>query len=865
MKKMMKLWLLCITILSGTFIAQEKVLTDSKGNKVPDELMKLISVSFDGVDLSDAVHEIAAKGGFHLNYNQKIILSEKKLYFKTEKQPAFLLLKNITKDFGIDLIVLKGKQIVFVKQKKVSSSDEQTKYTISGYVTDAKTGEALINTNIYIKELNAGTVANNYGFYSITLNEGTYLIKYSFISYDSQEFVIELDSNIKKDVVLNEVAVTSDTIVVVSQYERENVFNVKLGSIKLIPEKIKTIPMLLGEHDILKTLQMLPGISNYREGDCGLYVRGGNSDQNLILLDEAPIYSAFHTFGLFSVFNSEAINKIDVMKGTAPAKYGGRISSVIDMQMKEGNMKEFKGDAGIGLIFSRLMLQAPIYQDKASFLISGRRTYLDGLTGIFTSDAPRFYFYDLNAKINYKVSDKDRIYLSGYFGRDGFGFEDDFDMVWGNTTATLRWNHLFSDKLFLNSSLIFSNYRYETNADIDSDLFEFLSKINNVTVKEDFEYFHDANNTFGFGLNYVYHSFLPASMSLEGDRLYRFTIGARDAHEANGYLTHELKFNEDLKIDYGLRLGMFSVKGEKDIYNIREIAELNVDFHGAESNTYFNLEPRFEATYKLNDLSSIKGGFSRNYQYLHLISNSNSGLPLDIWQPSSSNMKPQRADQISFGYFHDFDEKNFELSIEGYYKDLQNQVEYKDGANFILKSYFESELVFGKGWASGLELLLKKNVGDLTGWLSYCLSTSQRQFDEINSGRAFPARNDKTHELNLVIQYQLSSNWKFSANWIYSSGFTTTIPFGKYVIDDQKYIAYTDRNGYRFPSYQRLDLGISYVTDGGSIWNFSLFNALGRKNIYTVLFRQKNGTDRMEAVKLTLFSTVPSLTYSFSF
>jgi hypothetical protein len=535
--------------------------------------------------------------------------------------------------------------------------------------------------------------------------------------------------------------------------------------------------------------------------------------------------------------------------------------------MKEGNMKEFKADAGIGLIFSRLLLQAPIYEDKASFLISGRRTYIDAFN-IFTTDdanSAKFYFYDLNAKINYRISETDRIYLSGYFGRDALGFAEDFDMNWGNTTATLRWNHLFNDKLFLNSSLIYSNYKYETNADLDDDLFQFLSKINNLTLKEDFEYFIDANNTLGFGINYVSHSFLPASMSLKGDQYYKFTIGARDADEINGYITHELKLGEELKFDYGFRLGTFSVKGEKDFYNLNDIIELNVDFHKKESNTYFNFEPRFEATYMLSESSSIKTGFSRNFQYLHMLSNSNSGLPLDIWQPSSSNLKPQRADQFSIGYFHDIDNNSYELSLEGYYKDLQNQADYKDGANFFLKSYFESELVYGKGWAYGLELLLKKNVGNLTGWLSYCLSTSQRQFDEINSGRAFPARNDKTHEMNLVVQYQLSKNWRFSANWIYSSGFTITIPFGKYYVDDKKYIAYTDRNGYRLPSYQRLDLGISYITDGGSVWNFSLYNALGRSNIYTILFRQKSGSDQLEAVKLTLFAMIPSITYSFSF
>jgi len=867
------IFIVLVFLFSRNIFGQEAAIVDSKGVKVPQELLTPISVNFDNVSFTVAIQEVARKGKFHLNYNDKIIPKDRKITFRIENERAFVVLQKILKGTNIDIVVINTAQVVLTKLADIPVQREaQTKHTISGYVTDAETGEALIGANIYIKEINSGAATNAYGFYSITLQPGVYILKYSYIGYNSEDIFVELTSDIKKNVELKSSSVTSDTVIVLSRLENENVYSTKVGTIKLLPTVMDNIPVFLGEQDILKTIQMLPGISNHREVDCGIYVRGGNADQNLLLLDEAPIYNAFHTFGFFSIFNSDAVRSIDIIKGTAPAKYGGRLSSVVDMQMNEGNMKEFNGVAGIGLIFSRLTLQGPIIKDKASYLISGRRTYFDIFTSLATGGDFKFYLYDLNAKINYKIDDDDRVYISGYFGRDGIGLSDDedsnFGMDWGNSSFTLRWNHLFSSKLFLNSSFIFSNFKYETNAneEDDNDSFKYLSEVNNLTLKEDFEYFLDADNTISFGANYIHHSFLPAQMDLKGEANYKFIIGKRSGNEVNGYISREHTWNDKLKFEYGVRAGLFSIEGEKDSYNFDEIEELNVEFHQSENKTYTHIEPRLSATYMLDELSSLKLGLSRNYQNLHQINNSMSGTPLDIWQPSSSNIKPQRADQVSIGYFKSIPENNLEFSAEAYYKDLKNQIDYKDGADFILKNFFESELVFGRGWAYGLELLLKKNSGDFTGWIAYSVSNSKRQFNEINGGRAFNAKNNKTHELNIVTQYQLSPRWVISANWVFSSGFTITVPYGSYYLDGKKYLAYSDRNGYRLPAYHRLDIGFSYTNSLGGTWNFSFYNAYNRKNIYTVLFRDKSSSSgKMEAVKLSLFGIIPSISYTLRF
>ncbi len=863
-------WILIILALGLSPMAHAQQLTDSRNVPVPSSLLDTISVHFVDVPIREALQVVARKGNFNLNYNEDIFGKDELVTYSADHQAAFQVLKSLLETSKPGIIVLNRRQVVLVKKRSLSLGEAGAKFTVSGFVTDIETGEALVGANVYFRDVGIGTSANAYGFYSLTVPPGDYILQSSYLGYSTFDSLMVLESNIKLDLKLRSSSIEIDTVLVLSEAEEVSPGTPRLGIVQLNPEKLGAVPVLFGEQDLLKMIQFLPGVSNPREGDCGIYVRGGDADQNLILLDEATIYSPFHTFGLFSVLNSDAIKSMRLMKGTAPARYGGRLSSVIDMQMKEGNMKEFNGSAGIGLIFSRLMLQGPFQKDKASFLISGRRTYFD-MFGLLSSGSKgvKFNFYDLNAKINYKVNETDRIYVSGYFGRDGIGFADAFDMTWGNTTGTIRWNHLFSDKLFLNSSFILSGFRYELDldgGDISNNNVRWVSQVANATLKEDFEYFYDASSTIGFGGNYIRHSFLPAQFLVSGDLNYRFTIGRKSADEFNVYISHEYRWNDNLKIEYGLRASLFSVAGDVDEFNVPNPEELDVSFHSSESKTYFNVQPRISAVYLLDRFSSLKAGYSRNVQYLHMLANANSGTPIDVWQPCNANIKPGLSDLFSFGYFRNTDQNEYEFSGEIYYKILSNQIDYKDGANYLFRNYFDSELVFGRGWAYGLELFARKNLGSLTGWISYTLSTSKRAFDDIGDGRPFFARNDKTHELSAIAQFSSGKHWLFSANFVYTSGFPITLPYGTYSVFNEDVQAYSDRNGYRLPFYQRLDLGVTYTTDGGSIWNFMLYNAMGRRNIYTVLFRDKAGQPGLkEAVMLSLFPAIPSISYTFTF
>ena len=865
-------WLLALAVWGFSSPAESQSLppVDSRDARVPSSLLDTISVGFVDAPIREALLEIAQKGNFNLNFNESLLERTRRITLTVERQPAFQVLKSVLDGTKIDIIVLSRKQVVLVRRRSSSERDAGEKHTVSGYVTDTETGEALVGANVYLRDLSIGTTANSYGFYSITVPPGNYILQCSYLGYSGSESLLELESDIKRDIQLRSSSIEIDTVLVLSESDEVSPATPRLGTVQLNPGRLNAVPVLFGEQDLLKVIQFLPGVNNPREGDCGIYVRGGDADQNLILLDEATVYSPFHTFGLFSVFNSDAIKSLRLMKGTAPAKYGGRLSSVIDMQMKEGNMKEFNGVAGIGLIFSRLTLQGPLLNDKASFLLSGRRTYFDLFTMLATASRDlKFQFYDLNAKINYKINEADRIYVSGYFGRDGIGFANAFDMTWGNTTGTIRWNHLLSDKLFLNSSLILSSFKYELNLsgeDISSGRVQWLSEVSNLTVKEDFEYFPDASSSFGFGANYIHHSFLPAQFQVTGDMNYRFTIGKKTADEFNAYASHEYRWTDRLRIEYGVRASLFSVTGEADQYNVPNADELNVDFHGNEQKSYANLQPRVSAVYLLDEYSSLKAGYARNYQYLHMLSNSNSGTPLDVWQPCNSGIAPGMSDQVSLGYFRSDLENTHEFSAEVYYKGLSNLIDYKDGANILFKNYFDSELVFGKGWAYGLELFLKRNSGTWSGWIAYTLSASRRQFTQIDDGKSFFARNDQTHQLSAVGQLRAGKSWLYSANFVFSSGFNMTLPYGRYSIFNEQLLSYTQRNGYRLPPYHRLDLGITYTTSGGGLWNITLYNAYGRRNIYTILVRDKPGQPGVkEAVKFSLFPAIPSLSYTFTF
>ncbi len=855
--------LLCVSLIP----AQDTLITDSQGKQVPDFLLKKISIDFENMLLGDALTNYAINTKFYLNYNENIIPFDQSVSLKLNDVPAIIVLQKLLEGTNINFIVSKSGQIILVSSQVRTKSKN---YTISGFISDAETGEALIGTNIYVEALHAGCTSNVYGFYSLTVPAGQYPLIYSYIGYETKMIEIQLNQNTKQNVELIPNAFSADTIVVTANAEENVVKSTEIGTIKLTPQKLSDIPAFLGEQDILKTLHLLPGVTMIREGDSGFNVRGGNSDQNLVLLDEAPVYNAFHFFGFFSVFNSDAIKNVKLIKGPAPPKYGGKLSSVLDIQMNEGNLKEFRGNGGIGTIFSRLTLEGPIKKGISSYIVSARRTYADVFTHLFGNNEVKnssLYFYDFNLKTNYRLSEIDRLFISGYFGQDVLGYSGIFRNSWGNKTATIRWNHIFSDKLFLNSSAIYSNFKYGVKVEPEEDsqddeTIELENNINAFTLAEDFQYFLNAKNTFNFGLQYVFYNFLPGKAAVTGESPFNLTAGKRKANNLSFYAAHEFEATTRMKINYGLRYSYFLADRVKDTYDFSQINDPpSIEFQGNENITFRGAEPRITVNYKLNEQSSVKLGYARNYQYIHQISNSTSGTPLDVWQPSSSNIRPQRADQMSLGYFRNLDNNSWELSVESFYKKMQHLVDFKNGANIFFSTFFGSDLVFGNGKSYGIEFLLKKNLGKLTGWMGYSLAKSDRKFSEINQGKPFPPKFDRTHDFSIVAMYKINPKWTLAATWVYYTGNAVTIPFGKYQIAGQILEAYSDRNAYRLPAYHRMDINFTYTTRKGHTWNLSLYNAYGRRNTYALLFRD----DEPDPLRLALFSFVPSISYNFKF
>jgi hypothetical protein len=755
----------------------------------------------------------------------------------------------------------------------------QERFTISGTIVDANNGEELIGATVLVKQLNTGGVTNEYGFYSITLPKGEYNLAISYVGYETLTPTILLDKNLRINHELSLESRNLEEVVVTSDRPDANVQSTSIGVNKLDVREIEVIPVLFGEKDVIKTIQLLPGIKS-SEGGGGFFVRGGSADQNLILLDEAPVYNASHLLGFFSVFNSDAIKDLSIYKGHIPAEYGGRASSVLDIRMKDGNSKNFNASGGIGLISSRLALEAPIVQDKGSFIVSGRRTYADVFLKLSNNEDLSnsiLYFYDLNAKANYQLGENDRIYLSGYFGRDKFGFADVFGFDWGNTTTTLRWNHLFNDRLFLNSTLLYSDYNYRVNIGGDegeNNGFEITSAIRDFSLKEDFDYFLNTRNTLKFGMNIIRHAFKPGVITTDiNSGVNASELQRKHAWEGAVYLSNDTEFSDKLKANYGLRYSLFAQVGPGEIFTYDENGEITdiQDFGSGEVvQTYGGLEPRVGLTYVLDGESSVKASFGRNRQYLHLLSNSTSGTPIDLWIPSSNNVKPQYVDQYAAGYYRNFKENAFESSLEVYYKDMQNQVDYKTGAELVYNENVESQLLFGQGWSYGAEFLLKKNWGDLTGWISYTWSKTERKFPGVDQGQVYPANQDRRHDLSLVGMYQLNNKWTLSASFVYYTGNAVTYPIGKYSVEGKVINLYDKRNANRYPDYNRLDLGatlqLKQEANFESSLNFSIYNVYARKNVYSINFREvANDPTRTEAVKLSLFNILPSVTYNFKF
>lgn len=759
-------------------------------------------------------------------------------------------------------------------------TQENQEFTLSGFIKDKKNGETLIGASVFdTGNPSVGTITNHYGFYSITLPKGEYTIGFSYLGYAEVRVKVELTQNIQMNIDLQEGVVMQEVVISAEKEDRrKNVEGTQMGTIELPVEKIKKMPAIFGETDILKTLQLLPGVLSSGEGNAGFYVRGGGPDQNLVLLDEALVYNTGHMLGFFSVFNTDAIKNTTLIKGGIPASYGGRLSSVLDIQMKEGNVKKYAVEGGIGLISSRLTAQGPIVKDKSSFMISGRRTYIldlaqPALKGT-NFEGTNYYFYDINTKWNYIFSDKDRIYFSGYFGKDVLRFrqpsrEFTFDLPYGNSTGTLRWNHIFTQKLFMNLSLVYNDYKFEVRGGQDNFNFKLFSGVKDWNVKADFDYFHSNKHSIKYGINYTYHTLTPNTASATaGDVEFSTAFKPKNAHETALYFLDDIKINKSLLMNLGLRLSMFSQVGPY----VSPLDNTEYD-KGEHVVTYGGVEPRWSVNYRVNKEFSIKSGISVTTQYVHLVSNSSSTLPADVWVPSTAYVKPQRGVQYALGAFRNFKNDAFETSIEVYYKDLYNQIDYADNYVNDISKDLESAFVFGKGRAYGAEFFIKKSQGKWNGWIGYSLSRTERSFESIEGGRWYPAVYDRTHDLSIVQNYNLNDKWEFSAVFIYGSGKWFTPVRGFFFVEQNLNLFYGQRNSTRLDPYHRLDISVTYTPKASKkkqyqgSWVFSVYNTYNRKNPFFVNFDintdANSGQTSIEGTKITIFPIIPSITYNF--
>jgi len=760
------------------------------------------------------------------------------------------------------------------------SKRDPPKYaTISGFVRDAKSGETLTGAVIFPKENpSVGIATNSYGYFSLTLVTGKYTLIVQFLGYKTKSVPLELTGNVQLSFDMEEESIALKEVQITGEKNNVNVVQSELIS-KINVREIQNIPVILGEKDILKTIQLLPGVTPAGEGNAGFFVRGGGVDQNLILLDEAPVYNPSHLLGFFSTFNSDAIKDITLYKGGFPAEYGGRLSSVVDIKMNEGNNKKFHLSGGVGIIASRLAIEGPLFKSRGSFMIAARRTYADLFLKLLprhgvdsTASKSTLYFYDLNMKANYQLSDKDKIYFSCYLGRDNFNLGGALGLNWGNITATSRWNHIINDKLFSNTSLIFNQYSYKFNIEVGSVTMRVLSEIKDWNLKEDLHFYLNSKNTIKFGFNSIYHTFVPSKV--DSTAFFRIrSMDNRYALENAFYISDEQTISNHLKVSYGVRYSLFSSIGPGTVYTYDQVSDV-IDSatysKGKIFNTFGGFEPRLLINYIINDSVSIKASYARSRQYIHLLSNTTSTTPFDLWVPSNINIRPEIADQFTLGYFRNFSDNMLETSVEVYYKSMRNQIDYRNGANLILNNKVEAQLVFGKGWGYGAEFLIRKKYGKLTGWISYTLSKTKRQFPDINSGNVFLAKQDRPSNLAIVGMFEFNPKLTFSATWIYISGNVVTFPSGRYLIDGNIVPYYTERNGYRMPDYHRLDIGLTWQRKKTerfeSNWNFSVYNVYGRSNAYAINFQQDpNDPTKMQAVQLSLFRFVPAITYNFRF
>lgn len=755
----------------------------------------------------------------------------------------------------------------------------QKKHSISGTITDVSTGETLIGATLRLKEVpQSGSSSNSYGFYSLAAPTGRYILESSYIGYKTRIDSLTLDQDYTLNIALQSEAMLEEIVVTSNRKNNNNVSSAQMGMEKLSMSQINQLPVVLGEKDVLKSITLMPGIKSSGEGNTGFYVRGGGSDQNLILLDEATVYNASHLLGFFSTFNSDAIKDVSIYKGGMPPEYGGRLSSVLDVKMNEGNNKKITVQGGIGMIASRVKIEGPLVKDKGSFMLSARRTYLDlflKASSDTTINKSSLYFYDLNAKLNYRFNDKNAIYLSGYFGKDVLGLKDLLGTNWGNTTGTLRFNHVFSSKLFSNTSLIYSNYNYVIEGLDRNDGFKATSKITDFNFKQDFQYYAAYNHALKFGLQATRHDIAPGDISTTASSSFNNKhVEHRYGYEMAAYIGDDWKVNSKLSMMYGMRLSSMLLVGPGTFNQYHPNGSISASQQyksGEVVKNYLHLEPRFSASYMFDEQQSIKASYNRNTQNIHLLTNSTSASPTDLYVMSSNNIKPELVDQFSMGYFRNFKNNNYEFSAELYYKNLQNQIDYKDGAQLLVNQYVESQLLFGEGRAYGAEFFLKKRYGKMNGWIGYTLSKTERKFDEINDGSYFPSSHDRTHDLSIVAIYKLNEKWTFSSNFVYGTGKAVTYPTGKYTVGGNTTFSYSERNAFRQPASHRLDIAATYEGKPGkyfqSSWTFGVYNVYAHKDPYQISFRDsKTVPNTTEALQTSIFGVpIPSVTWNFKF
>ena len=782
------------------------------------------------------------------------------------------------------------------------SSFSQSRYTLSGTITEAASNETLIGVSVIVPELRTGVTTNEYGFYSLTLPEGEYEIQISYLGFADIVQTVSFTQNQKINFRMAEAVEQLEEVTVTEDAERLNIRKPQMSVSTMAVQTIKQIPVVLGEADVIKSILLLPGVTNAGESSSGFNVRGGAADQNLILLDEATIFNSSHLFGFFSVFNPDAIKDVKLFKGGIPARYGGRVSSVLEIFQKEGNSKELKVNGGIGAVASRLLAEGPIVKDKAAFLAGGRASYAHFFLPIFDIDNSA-YFFDLNTKLNYKINERNNIYLSGYFGRDLFSINDSFVNTYGNAVVNFRWNHLFSDKLFSNLSLIYSDYFY--GLELDFVGFEWDSGIQNFNVKYDLKHYISDNLQINYGLNNIYYKFNPGKIvpNSPDSGIVEEQLIEKYANEFAAYVDVEHKLTPDLSVQYGLRVSHFVRLGQEElnvyendnpvifdpftlIYQEAQPIAVSTPGRGGSLATFTNLEPRFSLAYTISPKSSVKASYTRIAQYLHLLSNTSSPTPLDVWTPSGPFVKPQLLDQYALGYFRNIKGGDYSLETEVYYKEIENRIDYIDGANLIANNAIEQVILNGEARAYGLELLLRKNAGQFKGWLSYTLSKSEQRtpgrppFEDtgrsdmetgINLGEWYRTPYDKTHDIAVYGSYELNRQWSFNTNFIFQTGQPTNYPIGQFEFQGVTVPYYGLRNVERLPDYHRLDIAATLNPKSNrgrswqSEWVFSVYNVYNRPNAASINFRRNQDTGVNEAIRTSIFGIVPAITYNFKF